>query len=642
MPSHYMENDTSEATAVAETPMNEFRQRGILDPKKLSRLCGIGFKKMAGFRKSRIQLLKQYVGRFYGKPELNETRAFPINMIYQATTTLVPNLVYQDPKATISSRFMDYREYAQIASLAMDHLTDEIGIRHTLRKVITDAVFMAGFTKTGLAVSGSTLDLMGNEIDLGQPYCDRVDPDDMLLDPIARQWEEQRFIGNRFRADLETLQDSGLFDPDVLAGLTSRYSANNLRYDATYLSGGSDHWDADSVMQAVDLVEVYIPSENVVVTLPWRQGNEVGAQILRIAEYEGPEKGPYNMLGFAFVPDNILPVPPSSVWYDLHMMANKIARKAARQADRQKSVLAYEASSWQDAKGIVESMDGEAVQVDHVDAIKEVSFGGTNPEGYQYIEWAKQQFSEMAMNMDMLSGAGSDEPTATQAQMVSANTTIRLSDMQSMVYHFTGDVMKSLFFYLHTDPLIELPLIKRTEGRDAQVSYTPEMREGDWIDYNIKVTPYSMARQDPNTKVRRMLEFFGNVIPALAQAQMMLGPAFNLESSLRIMGREMGIEELDEVVNLPALQMQMQRMMQLLEQGVPVDAKVVSTIMRAQGPQAVGPGAAVAGMTGGMGPGVPGQLGQPSPYGGMQQGVTPGVEQNQGFQQGAPQPAGGF
>lgn len=589
----------------------------LMQPAKLGKLVSLGFKKMKGYLPGRMLMLNQYVGRFYGKEVASEGAAFPMNMMHQATTTLVPNLAYKNPKADVSSRFVEYENYASTAALAMDNLVEEIRLKATMRMIVTDAIFLAGFSKTGLAISGQTLDIDGYTHDIGQPYCDRVDPDDMVLDPVARQWEEQRFMGNRFRADLSTLQDSGMYDPDQLSQLSSRYEDYGSDKLAGSLSGGK-YSEAEGIAKAVDLVELWLPGQNVIVTMPWLPGDEVGGQFLNMVDYEGPEAGPYNMLGFAMVPDNILPVAPAMVWYDLSIMANKMARKAARQAERQKSVLVYESSGWEDAQEIVDSMDGESVRVDNIDAIKEVSYGGVNDDAYQYIEWAKRQFSEMAMNVDLLSGAKSNEATLGQAEMVQANGSIRIGDMQSMVYDFVADAMKQLFFFLHTDPLIELPLVKRVSGQDEQVAYTPEMREGDWLDYNIKVRPYSMARQDPNVKVRRVIEFCGSVIPAIAQAYQMLGPAFNIEATIVMIGREMGIEDLGEIINSPILHAQVQRMKQVLEAGIPVDQKVIQSIM---------------GVAGGMGAGGGGRPQQPNPGQMVAAGITPAVEHNQGLQE---------
>jgi hypothetical protein len=400
-----------------------------------------------------------------------------------------------------------------------------------------------------------------------------------------------------------------------------------------------DVYDADQIVPSVELVDLWVPQDNVMVTMPGAPGGEVSPEIIAMNEWNGPEQGPYDMLGFAWVPDNILPVPPGMVWYDLAVMANRVARKAANQAERQKSVLAYESSAWRDAQEIADADDGQSVRVDDIEAIKEVSFGGVQEDAYQYIEWAKAQFAEMAMNIDLLSGAGSDEATATQAEMVQANTSVRLSDLQSIVYNFTAEQMKRLFFYLHTDPLIELPLVKRTQGQDMQVVYTPEMREGDWIDYNIKVKPYSMARQDPNMKVRRLLEFVGNGIPALAQAFQLLGPAFNIENALSVLGQEMGVEELDELINSPALHMQLQRMMEMLEQGVPLDPKVIQTIMQARQPGLPASGVGPAGPAPQAGGGRPQQ---PNPRGNIPGGVTPGTERNQRRQETAGEIQGAY
>jgi hypothetical protein len=546
-------------------------------------------------------------------------------MIHQATTTLVPNLVYNDPKAAISTEYLAYRPYADVLELATNHLTREINLRHTLRQVITDSVFLAGFVKTGIGVNEQTLDIDGWLADIGQPYCDRVDPDDMIMDPLAREWEEQRFIGNRYRVAAEAMENIDGYDMDKVKQLQSRYTAMTAsETEASFLGQKvSVASEADRLFGEIDLVDLYIPEEQVIITMPWGSNNNIFPDFIRVVDYQGPEHGPYEMLGFAYVPDNLMPVAPAMVWHDLHVMTNKIAVKMARQAERSKRVLAYESSAWEDAQDITDAEDGDTVRVDDVTAIQEIQYGGPTDDMYKYITWAKEQYSEMAMNIDLLSGTGSNEPTATQAEMVQANSSVRLADMQNMVYQFTAKIMERMAFYLHTDPLIELPLVKRKQGVDTQVFYTPEMREGDWMDYHLKVTPYSMARQDPNVKVRRVLEFTGQVIPALAQAYQMLGPAFNLENTLALLGREMAIDELDEMINAQVLQAQVARMQQMLAEGLPLDQKVISMITGG-GNSSSGPMDTAAAQV---------RLSQPSPNpnpsGMTGVGITPDVERNQ-------------
>jgi hypothetical protein len=551
---------------------------------RLCRAVELGFQKMQIARDARYKFLAQYVGPFYSKSKgsanSDERKASPINLMWNGVTTLVPNLVYNDPRVKVRTEVMAYRPYAGTLELATNHLIRKIKLRHTLRKVITDALFCAGFVKTGIGVSGQTLDLEGKWHDIGEPYADRVDPDDMVLDPMARDWDEMNFVGNRFRMKKHELLESGLYDNGLVEKLCSRYDAGKFRKEVSSVGGDAtavETFNRD-VADYVDLVEVYLPKEQLIVTIPYGNygGRSEDDTVLRAVEYEGPEAGPYHMLGFAYAPDNVLPVPPASIWYYLHVMANRIARKIGRQAERMKSVLAYDGTAVEDAQEIADADDGETVRVDNIDGIKEVNFGGTTDEAYAYLQWVQGEFSKQAGNIDLLGGTQADQNTLGQSEILQNNGQVRLGDMQNINYHFTAEVCTDLAFFLHTDPLIDLMLTKRVNGIDTQVRYTPEMREGDFFDYMLSIQPYSMARQDPNVKIRRVLEFIQTGLPAMAQAYQMLGPAFNIENAMNLVMREVGIEEGDELINSAALQQQVQMMLaQLQAGGIVADGKAV-------------------------------------------------------------------
>lgn len=492
------------------------------------------------------------VGRFYSSgrsatPE--DQKASPLNLMYTAVSTMVPNLVYLNPRAKVKTNTLMFREYGDLLQLTLDHLSQKIKLRSTLRLAIYDAIFMAGFVKTGLAGAGDFATFDGVQVELGQPYAERVDPDDMILDPMARAWSEQTFIGNRYRADLDDLEASGMYDMDQVRKLQSRYE-ENAKGEAEKLTGTKSEDEYHDIAPYVDLVELYIPREQRIVTLPFTRDG-VADQFLRVVDYDGPDTGPYHMLGFTPVSDNLMPVPPASIWYDLHLMGNRIARKLARQAERLKRVLAYEGSAEEDVNQLSEAEDGEKVRVEDVNKLKEVTYGGAAPESYEWMQWVKTNFSEQAGSIDMLSGSGSNTPTATQAEILNANTGVKLGDMQGITYDFTAEILRDLAFFLHTDPLIDLPLIRRVNGQEVQSHYTPEMRKGNFFDFVFEVQPYSMDRPDPNKSLRRKLEFATNVIPAAAQAAMMLGPGFKIGPFLKRMAQEVQIEDADEWLNDP-------------------------------------------------------------------------------------------
>lgn len=584
-----------------------------IEPQTVSRAVNASFGKFDHFRKARGRFLSQMVGRFYTNmkgQDKEDKRASPMNLLHSAVTTLVPNLVYNEPKTKVRSDILIYRPYAETLELATNFLVKRIDLRMTLRKAIYDAIFMAGFVKTGIASGDQFLTLDGVDVEIGQPYAERVDPDDIVLDPWARDWDEQSFIGNRYRANLDDLIETGLYEPDELIKLSKDYDLK--KRSASNLSG-SVSGEYDEVQRYVDLCEVYFPREQVIVTLPYYDSGGKADNFLRVADYNGPEKGPYHMLGFTPVSDNLMPVAPASIWYDLHILGNRIARKLARQAERLKRVLAYEGEAQEDVGEIADADDGETVRVNSVNNIKELTFGGAAPDSYQWMEWVKRAFSEQSGNSELLSGTDTNSPTLGQAEILQANTSVRLGDMQGMVYEFTATIARDLGYFLHTDPLIDLPLVKRVNGVDTQVYYTPEMREGTFFDYTFKVEPYSMARPDPNQAVRRKLEFATNVIPAATQAAMMLGPGFNIGAFLKSMAREVQLEEADEWLNDPQIQQW-------------IAAKIQAAMMTGD------PGKAGAGQM----PAQPAMFNpaQPVPSAmGPQGGISPETEQNQAQQE---------
>jgi hypothetical protein len=537
------------------TPEGDIEMR--ITPFDLSKIVTASREKFASFRDFQARALTQYAGRFFGKASRDDKegrKASPLNLAYGAVSTLIPNLVYNDPKCKVTTGTLAYRDYAEMIAMAIDYALLMLKYRENLRKVIFDALFVAGFMKTGISLSDRTVQVDGRRISVGQFYADRVDFSDMVFDPAARDWREQRLTGNRYRADADKMLEIGFGDPDLIRKLSTRSEEGPAdRSAGDRLNGDRGEDQVRDILRYVDLVDLYIPEENQIVTMPY-QKDMVQDAFINEAEYVGPDTGPYHMLAFSPVSENILPVAPAAIWFDLHVVGSRITRKLGRQAERLKRILAYEGSAIEDATEIAEADDGEAVRVDDISKIKEITFGGAAPESYAWMEWVKRNFSETAGNVEMMSGQSPSAPTLGQSEIMQANGSIRLGDMQNLVYDFTAEIAHDAGFYIHTDPLIELPLTRRASGQDTQVIYTPEMRKGEWLDYMVKIQPYSMARPDPNMSVRRKLEFATNVIPAAAQAMALLGPGFMVGAFLKRMALETGIEDADEWLNDPAIQ----------------------------------------------------------------------------------------
>jgi hypothetical protein len=564
---------------------------------KLCRGVQLGFERMEHERRIRYRMMAQYVGPLHGKNRMGggpeEKKASPISLIANGVNTTVPNLVFKDPYVQISTDILLYRDYAMRLELETNYeIVHRMKLRRTARKVVVDSMFGPGIVKVGLANGDQTLDLEGKRFNLGSIYADRVDLDDFVFDPMARDIDEWEWVGNRFRMPKDQAME--LYDPELVKKLCSRYRDGNYRDEVSNLWGdGRIVEQYQDIEEYVDLVEVFIPGENLIITIPYGSKQGYGPEkSLRVVEYKGPERGPYHILGYHWIPDNPLPLPPVAHWYWLHVLGNRVARKMARQAERLKRVLAYTSPAVADAKEVVDAEDGATIEVEDVNNLKEVTYGGMTEEAAEFLAWVESEFSKQAGNIDILGGLKDDSPTATQSQQLNNNASIKVTDMQEQVYHFMAEVCRDIVFFIHGDPLREHMNIQRAGGVESEILYSPEFRKGTFLDYTTKIKPYSMAPQEPNLKLKRFMEFISQGIPALTQAAMQLGPAFKLDRALALVGRLMSIDELDELIDMPVLIQQMMLKVQLAgapDGGAPGSQSQMESRPQQPNPRGTGP-----------------------------------------------------
>ncbi len=270
------------------------------------------------------------------------------------------------------------------------------------------------------------------------------------------------------------------------------------------------------------------------------------------------------------------------IWYDLHVMANKMAKKFMEQAERQKDIIGYKRASADDAKEAKDAEDGEAVAMDNPDGAKVFSFGGQNPMNDAAIQRLQQWFNMMAGNPEGMAGLSMNAKSATEANMLQGNATVSLDDMKDLVYAGVAEEARKRAWYLHTDPLLEVPLIRRvkTPGapvqtpmgviqgppieQEIQVVLTPEARCGDFLDFTFDIEPESMGRVDSAKRLAQAMDFAVKLLPAAASAAQVcaqMGVAFSFPRFLTRMAKEVGIKWMDEVFQDPEFQMQMMMMM---------------------------------------------------------------------------------
>jgi len=336
----------------------------------------------------------------------------------------------------------------------------------------------------------------------------------------------------------------------------------------------------------VDVVELYIPEANALVTIP-DPLQRVAASYLGVTDFYGPKEGPYTFLSFTPpVQGNPFPVAPVSIYYDLHRMANRVFSKTMDQADRQKDIGLYNPALADTAQDILEAEDGDMLACSDPKGVNVVSFGGQNVDNSKMLQQLQVWFNYMSGNPDQIAGnmtpgTRGGKTTATQSQILQSNANISIEDARGILYDKTAEVKKKEAWYLHHDPFINVPLTKRTSGNEEiQLVLTPEQRQGDFLEFIFTIVQRSMSRMDPTIKSKRVLEFCTNVIPAAVQAAMLclqMGQPFNLQRYLTNIADELGIGiEMQEIFDDPEFE---NRLMIMMQMGPQNPGKVSGTSM---------------------------------------------------------------
>lgn len=475
----------------------------------------------------RNRMVNAWVSGYFGAGTSGKVHT--MNLMDRALGILVPYLSMSNPMANIEARIPKLKPWAYTTELAMNHLLNEIMFsKTTLRPAIFNAMFGAGIVKTGIMKSHEA-DIYGNHLEIGQPYTSCVDDEDYIGDVSADSREDMEMEGNFYV--MPTVLAKDFFGPrhaDSISPSFKLHGDNSVTEIVKRQVNGTDYHTLRSWTRFMD---IYLRDENIIITL---LADGEYYKILRTVEYDGPEGGPYDMLGFKYAPKQPMPLPPAWSWIDMDTAMNKLINKMRNQAEREKSVLCYAAEAAEDAENIVNTPDGMTCKVDDPSNIKVHQLGGVNPENYQWVTYIEGQYSIQGGNLYQLGGRGTQAETLGQEQMLQTNASRIVDDMEQTVYDFTQSIFKKLAWYIWNDPMIQVPVVKRIEGAGSiEVIYDKYAQEGDYGDFNFRIRPYSMQRFNPSLQGQKLLQFLSAwVMPVAGMAQQQ-GVQLNIDAATK-------------------------------------------------------------------------------------------------------------
>lgn len=496
------------------------------------------------FRLELASALKSYTGPHYGKTSVEDR---PINMLQLSVDSLLQQLSSRNPQVLCTTHKADLRAAAVEMELAMNHAIKKMDFEKEHRLWTLSAIFLVGIMEVGLHVV-DVVDIDGEEIPVTEIFCEAIMFDDFVYDTEATKWSERHvgFMGHKYRMSLEKAKADKSFDPEAREALqSSKRNADESSQISTRESS------TEPFAEMCEIWQVYVPEENEVVTFSVDGGDKP----LKTVKWKGPRHGPYHLLGFSHVLNNILPLPPIANWIDLDDLENKLYSKLGRQASRQKNVGLVDHSATIDGQTIKNASDGDIISVANPNAYQEAHIGGVDQQALGFALNVRATADFVMGNLSAQMGLGASADTLGQEKMIRAAANVRIASMQGQLLSATAKVLRDVAFYLHNHPTAEFDLTMDIPGMDMQLpvkwpyrdngmGQEIDVRKGDAEDYDINITPYSMTEVSPGERANLLRSIWAqDILPAIQ-----LGVQPDVYAYLSKLAKYLDLPELSEIV----------------------------------------------------------------------------------------------
>lgn len=509
------------------------------------------------YRTRRTDTIKQFVGGKYSTG--GSSKAVPVNFLWLAITIYQRLIAARAPKTLVSTPFKELKASGKRLELALDHLIDEINFDETLEDWVTDALFGPGIIKVGI----TTEDLAEEEgftHDAGQFFADVVDLDDWVVDMTARRYEQVQYAGNRWsiRADALLESDDYRVTRREIESTGSKFRMMNEDGDTRSSLIGSNtgitgQHEETQMEETVELWDIWAPRDNEIWTfLASSEGGIAGERPIRKTEWIGPEAGPYMLLEFQRVPNQVMPLPQTAILRDIHDLANTIFRKLQNQSERQKTITGVRGNSMADGKRTIEADDGDMIRLDDPNAVREFKMGGIDNMNLAFFLQVRDLFYDLGGNLDALGGLSPQSRTLGQDELINSNASQQIAAAQEKTVSRTTDVLEAAANYLWLHPSIDIPLVRPIEGTNLSIPtrFAPEVREGDFIQYNIQIHPYSMVHSTPTTKMQSMITLMDRLVAPYLPLMQAQGMSINFHELFDLAAEFLDLPEFRNILQI--------------------------------------------------------------------------------------------
>ena len=520
-----------------------------LDRSRLLKAIENSTRVLRPFRDVRKRLVKDFAGSYYGQSSGMGKSDIIMNLMYQTAETYTMSLAANRPRVLITAQHPDVTWFAHSFQLGINNLIKEIRLEDILRKAVMDSFFSIGIVKVYTADAGM-VQLEGEDtwVDPGKPFAENISLDDFCYDTTASEWRKSTFAMNKYRISKDKVLNDSAYDQDVIKDIepVSQYPGWNADTGEVPVREMLKSETQEAGLEPmIDLMDIWLPRDNLILTMPVGSNSKP----VRVVEWEGPENGPFHTLSLTCeVPDNIMLVSPAMNLKPLHDIINGLLRKQRRQAQRQKDIPFYQAGHQDDARRIERANDGEWTRVDNPDSVNVMKMGGVDSQNQAFSHSMRDTYDRMAGNLQMMAGLGPQSDTLGQDKLIHGAVSKREANMQYRVVDFTSRICRDLGSLLWHDQVLEIPQDFESSGITVRADWTPEVREGDFIDYNFSIEPFSMMYKSPSERMQGISNFVTQIALPMEGMMQQYGGTIDIQELTEMYAELMDMPRLKQIV----------------------------------------------------------------------------------------------
>ena len=527
----------------------------MVDEKKLIDSIEVSYRKLRPYREAVFKLNEEYAGPMYGV-EGNSSNTFQrqekyLNLLKQAVSAYMTLLASNRPRVLLTSAKPELKPFARHYQMAVNNLLETIEIEKTISQWVRDAFFWIGVVKVHMGDSGEVVEEEDLTADPGMPFASNVALDDFFFDVSAKKWSECRYAGDIYRMPVETLKNSDLYEGEALDDLqpANGYATGEMLKE---LSMGTEPTN-NEIEPMADVCDIWLPREGVIRTyiVQDRQTLRLKEGAIAEMEWDGKELGPYHLLHFDEVSENIMPCSTAADLQPLERLVNNLFRKNARKASRQKDTPIYTPSGEQTARKLRNASDGEWISVTDPKEVNVIKHGGIDSNLHGFMLNSMELFDRMAGNLQSMLGLGPSSETLGQERLIQAAGSRREGQLQNAVVSATVGLIKDIAMLLWGDKFTEIPARDALEAM-PEVSFDstwkPDKRKGQFKDYKFEIDVYSMQYQTPASRVNAVNQLLQTVYLPLMPMIQQQGGSIDIGELSRMHSEMLNLPRLANVV----------------------------------------------------------------------------------------------